>query len=71
MGQERLKTLFYPINPTSLPPAPRGVKIDGLRLVGGNSSPTRQGTATTTNASTTGSKPTYTLAGDSSPDTSP
>ena len=45
--------------------------IDGLRLVGGNPEPTRQGTATTTNASTTGSKPTYTLAGDSSPDTPP
>ena len=44
--------------------------IDGLRLVGGNPEPTRQGTATTTNASTTGSKPTYTLAGDSSPDPS-
>ena len=30
-------------------------------------SPTRPGTATTTHASTTGSKLTYTLAGDSSP----
>ena len=35
------------------------IKIDGLRLVGG------PGTATTTHASTTGSKLTYTLAGDS------
>ena len=35
------------------------IKIDGLRLVGG------PGTATTTHASTTGSKHTYTLAGDS------
>ena len=47
------------------------LKIDGLRLVGGaRTSPTRRpgpGTATTTHASTTGSKITYTLAGDSSP----
>ena len=44
------------------------IKIDGLRLVGGTrTSPTRPGTATTTHASTTGSKLTYTLAGDSSP----
>ena len=46
------------------------IKIDGLRLVGGNpdftnGGPTRPGTATTTQASTTGSKLTYTLAGDS------
>ena len=34
-------------------------------------SPTRPGTATTTHASTTGSKLTYTLAGDSSPVTPP
>ena len=52
------------------------IKIDGLRLIGGrvtrtSSSPTRPGTATTTHFSTTGSKPTYTLAGDSSPDTPP
>ena len=48
------------------------IKIDGLRLVRGNSaSPTRPGTATTTPASTTGSKLTYTLAGDSSPVTPP
>ena len=52
------------------------IKIDGLRLIGGRvtrTSPTRPGpgTATTTHASTTGSKPTYTLAGDSSPDTPP
>ena len=45
------------------------IKINGLRLVGGNPdfTPTRPGTATTTHASTTGSKLTYTLAGDSSP----
>ena len=44
------------------------VKIDGLRLVGGTrTSSTRPRTATTTHASTTGSKLTYTLAGDSSP----
>ena len=51
------------------------IKIDCLRLVGGRvtrTSPTRPGTATTTHFSTTGSKPTYTLAGDtSSPDTPP
>ena len=49
------------------------IKINGLRLVGGNPdfTPTRPGTATTTHASTTGSKLTYTLAGDSSPDTPP
>ena len=45
------------------------IKIDGLRLVGGTrTSRTRSGTATTTHASTTGRKLTYTLAGDSSPD---
>ena len=44
------------------------IKIDGLRRVGGTrTSPTRPGTATTTHASTTGSKLTYTHAGDSSP----
>ena len=52
------------------------IKIDCLRLVGGRvtpvrTSPTRPGTATTTHFSTTGSKPTYTLAGDGSPDTPP
>ena len=50
------------------------IKIDCLRLVGGRvtrTSPTRPGTATTTHFSTTGSKPTYTLAVDSSPDTPP
>ena len=51
------------------------IKIDCLRLVGGRvtrTSPTRPGTATTTHFSTTGSKPTYTLAGDtSSPETPP
>ena len=49
------------------------IKINGLRLVGGNPdfTPTRPGTATTTHASTTGSKLTYTLAGDSCPDTPP
>ena len=49
------------------------IKINGLRLVGGNPdfTPTRPGTATTTHASTTGSKLTYTLAGDSSPVTPP
>ena len=41
------------------------IKINGLRLVGGNPdfTPTRPGTATTTHASTTGSKLTYTLKG--------
>ena len=48
------------------------IKIDGLQLVGGNPDFTNApragpGTATTTHASTTGSKPTYTPAGDSSP----
>ena len=38
------------------------------QLVQKKTSPTRPGTATTTHASTTGSKLTYTLAGDSSPD---
>ena len=39
------------------------IKIDGLRRVGGTrTSPTRPGTATTTHASMTGSKLTYTLA---------
>ena len=41
------------------------IKIDGLRLVGGTrTSPTRPRTATTTHASMTGSKLTYTLAWD-------
>jgi hypothetical protein len=40
-------------------------------LVQKKTSPTRPGTATTTHASTTGSKLTYTLAGDSSPVTPP
>ena len=50
---------------TLLAPQYARIKMDGIRLVGG------PGTATTTHASTTGSKLTYTLAGGSSPDTPP
>ena len=41
------------------------IKIDGGLRQSTRTSPTRPGTATTTHASTTGSKLTYTLAGDS------